>query len=120
MRCSTTRKLSARRTELLHDACALAGHPPNLLNRSLKASEFMLQIIEGRLNPIAQATAAFGKEEIAGRGADNRANQRTCCHCRSVVHTSSLLFLAWLFQNECHNWTGLMDRPKGQGPGPKG
>ena len=86
--------MSARRTELLHDACALAGHPPNLLNRSLKASEFTLQILEGRLDPIAQPAAALGKEEIAGRGADNCADQRSCCHCRSVVHTSSLLFLA--------------------------
>jgi hypothetical protein len=119
MRCSTTRKLSARRTELLHDACALAGHPPNLLNRSLKASEFTLQLIEGRLNPIAQATAAFGKEEIAGRGADNRANQRSCCHCRPVVHTSSLLFLAWLFQNECQSKDGAGDRGRGSGIGVK-
>ena len=108
MRRSTAGKLlSARRAELLHDACALAGHPPNLLNRSLKASEFTLQILEGRLDPIAQPAAALGKEEIAGSGADNRTNQGSCCDCRSVVHTSSLLFLAWLFQNECHNWTGL-------------
>jgi hypothetical protein len=74
MRCSTSGKLrlSACCAELLHDARALARHSPDLLNRSLKAPELALQVLEGRLDPIAQPAAALGKEEIAGGGADNR------------------------------------------------
>ena len=74
MRGSTPRKLSARRAELLHHACTLARHPPDLLDRSLKARELALQIIQGRFDPIAQPAATLRKEEIAGGGADNRTN----------------------------------------------
>jgi len=98
--------LRPRRRELLHYARPFAGHPSHLLNRSLKAFELPLQILDGGLNPIAKRAPAIGKEEIAGGGPDHCAEERSCRHCRSIVHTRPPEL--WLFQNWCHN----VSRPK--------
>jgi hypothetical protein len=66
--------LRTRRRELLHDAGSLARHPPDLLNRSAKASELAFQISQRRLDPIAEHSPVVGKEEIAGGSSDNCPN----------------------------------------------
>ena len=75
MRRPTSRKtrLRARRRELLYRAGAFTCHPPQLLDRSAKASELLLQIADHRLYPVAKPASALGKEEITGCGADTRA-----------------------------------------------
>jgi hypothetical protein len=104
-------RLRSRRRELLNYARPFAGHPSHLLNRSLKALELALQILDGGLNPIAKRTPATRKEEIAGDGSDNRADERSCRHCRSIVHTRPPTAVE-AFQNWCH-CTGL--RPQAPG-----
>jgi len=90
MRCPASGKLlRPRACELLHDAGPFVRHPPYLLKRSLETHELALQFFNCRLNPIAKHTPAAGKEEIAGGGPDQGANERSCCHCRSIVHTTS-------------------------------
>src|SRR6185503_12534128 len=112
MRCPAAGKLPLRpcRRELLHDARPFAGHPPHLLNRSLKALELPLQILDGGLNPIAERAPAIRKEEIAGGGPDDCSEERSCRHCRSIVHTRPPE--PWQLQDGCHDSEGLL-RPKG-------
>src|SRR6185503_17151400 len=94
-------RLRSRRRELLHCARPFASHPSYLLNRSLKALELALQIVDGGFNPIAKRAPAIRKEEIAGGGPDNCAEERSCRHCRSIVHTRPPTAVA-VFQNGCH------------------
>jgi hypothetical protein len=64
MRCPAAGKLRLRscRRELLHDARPFASHPSHLLNRSLKALELALQILDGGLNPVAERAPATRKK----------------------------------------------------------
>jgi hypothetical protein len=95
-------RLRSRRRELLHYARSFTGHPSHLLNRSLKALELTLQLVDGGLESIAKRAPAIRKEEIAGGGPDNCAEERSCRHCRSIVHTRPPT-AGVAFQNECHS-----------------
>jgi hypothetical protein len=75
MRRSTAWKLRLpRRREFLHDPRAFAGHPSDLLDRSLEACKLTLQVVDGRLNPITKHAAPIGKEEIASGGTNDGAD----------------------------------------------
>ena len=68
------RRLHPRRVELLDNAHPFIGHTSDLLDRSLKTPELVLQVFNRWPQPFAPLPAAFRKEEIAGRAANQRAD----------------------------------------------
>jgi hypothetical protein len=82
-------RLRPRRREFLKRARPFVCHPPYLLNRSLKAHELALQFVDRRFESVAKRSPATRKEEIAGGRPDEGANERPCCNCRSIAHTTS-------------------------------
>jgi hypothetical protein len=83
-------RLHPRLIEFLESPHALVRDASDLFESSLESREVLLQTIQRWSEPIAELAASIRKEEIAGKTADHCANQRSCHHRRSFVHTTSL------------------------------
>src|ERR1043165_864143 len=66
------RRLLPRRVEFVHHPDAVVGHVAELDDRLLKAREFVPQIVDGWLQPVADVFSLVSKEEVTHRGADQR------------------------------------------------
>src|SRR5688572_15935605 len=89
--------------ELLEGTQTLVRHASNLFDGSLESREIVLQVLQRWSETIAEPAASIRKEEIAGKTAYQRANQRPCRNCRSLVHTRPpVQALRQTFQKRCH------------------
>src|SRR5688572_25544627 len=100
-------RLQPRLVELLERPHAFVRDAPDLLERSLKSRELVLQVFQRRSEPVAHRAAAIGKEEIAGKAADHCPDQRSRRDCRSFVHTTSCTGPELAFQIRCHDCGGM-------------
>jgi len=89
--------LRTRSVEFLDHAKALIRHLPDFFDRRLEPCELVAEVVDGRLNPIANAFAGVGKEEVTRRRTNERTDHRTRHQYSRIVHTSSLpLTYHWL------------------------